>query len=127
MEEDDDHFYINDSEIKTFHKEIEMEKKNKLQEKKAKVRRKVALHDHDFKNLNEYFEKIKSKESSKSKLNQDVIDEIKEVKKDNEVCMLEYNEENNPFGKKWSDICAEIKEKSPFRKFESYSVMLLLT
>jgi hypothetical protein len=102
-----------------------MEKKNKVNASR-KPKRKDAIKDNDFKNLNEYFEKIKSKEHSKSKLNQDVIDEIKEVKKDNEVCMLEYNEETNPFGKKWSDICIEIKEKSPYRKFESYSVILTI-
>ena len=87
------------------------------------IKNEEIIKSEDYKNLNEYFEKIKSKEhSSTSKLNQNIIDQIKEVKKENEVCFLEYNEENNPFGKKWSDICFEIQEKSPFRKFESYSV-----
>ena len=30
--------------------------------------------------------------------------------------------EENPFGKKWSEITASIQEKSPFRKFETYSI-----
>jgi len=121
IDEDDDHFYINDNEIKTISKEIELEKKNKMNINRHKKNKKEEKVDNEYKNLNDYFEKIKSKES-KSKLTQNVINDIKEVKKDNEVCLLEYNEENNPFGKKWSDICEEIKEKSPFRKFESYSV-----
>ena len=127
IDEDDDHFYVNDSEIKTISKEIEEEKKNKLNIQRLKSKKKkTKSKSEDYKNLNEYFEKIKSKEnSSDSKLNKNVIDDIKEVKKDNEVCLLEYNEENNPFGKKWSDICVEIKEKSPFRKFESYSVLII--
>lgn len=125
IEEDDDNFEINNTEINTIAKEIELEKmnKNNLNRNKSLKKKDAVKKTQDYNNLNDYFEKIKSKESS-SKFNQKVIDEIKEIKKDNEVCLLEYNEENNPFGKKWSDICAEIKEKSPFRKFESHSVNL---
>ena len=95
--------------------------KNNIIRNKSFKRKDAMKNTSHYNNLNDYFEEIKSKESS-SKFNQKVIDEIKEIKKDNEVCTLEYNEENNPFGKKWSDICSDIKEKSPFRKFESHSV-----
>ena len=30
--------------------------------------------------------------------------------------------DQNPFGKKWSEITSSIQEKSPFRKFETYSI-----
>ena len=123
LEEEDDNFYVNNNEIKKISKEIELEKKNKLNIERNNLKSKNKKgKSEDYKVLNDYFEKIKSKESSTSKLNQNVINDIKEVKKDNEVCLLEYNEENNPFGNNWSEICVEIKEKSPFRKFESYSV-----
>jgi predicted DNA-binding antitoxin AbrB/MazE fold protein len=36
---------------------------------------------------------------------------------------LEFNEDTiNPFGKKWSEIYKEIKDSSPFRKFETYTI-----
>lgn len=42
---------------------------------------------------------------------------------DDDSSLLEFNPDIiNPFGNKVSDINREIKEHSPFRKFETYSV-----
>lgn len=46
------------------------------------------------------------------------------VKEDEDSLIIDFNADViNPFGRKFSEITKEIKEHSPFRKFETYSVM----
>jgi hypothetical protein len=52
----------------------------------------------------------------------EIINEIKNKSKGNELCIMDLNEAFNPFGKKFTDIEKDIKEKSPYRNFLSYSV-----
>ena len=49
-----------------------------------------------------------------------VISEISSQKEEN--FLYDTTIQINPFGPKWSDIVNQIKEKSPFRKFETYCV-----
>ena len=64
------------------------------------------------------------KDSRKSKLDQEILNEISEKQIMNESCHFNLNQEFNPFGKKFSEIAEEVKEKSPFRNFHTYSVII---
>jgi phosphatidylinositol 4-kinase B len=47
---------------------------------------------------------------------------FKQKEKD-DLIVIDFNPDViNPFGKKWTEVCQEIREKSPFRKFETYSI-----
>jgi hypothetical protein len=48
------------------------------------------------------------------------------VKEEDDSLIIDFNPEViNPFGRKFSEITKEIKELSPFRKFETYSVKII--
>ena len=51
---------------------------------------------------------------------------INDLNANTDICLLNLNQVDNPFGIKFSDLSQEIKQKSPFRKFKSYVVFSLL-
>jgi len=49
------------------------------------------------------------------------------IKEEDDSLIIDFNPDIiNPFGRKFSEISKEIKEHSPFRRFETYSVNIFL-
>ena len=104
-----------------------IEKKIFEQSKESKVK--------VYKSLQDFLEEMKNKKEQenqenvvdlgrRSRIDETVLDEIRE--KCREECLIDFDEVNNHFGKKFGDLCEEIKSHSPYKRFKTYRVKLLL-
>ena len=74
--------------------------------------------------LNDFMEEINSNRNSILEHHEV---EKHEEKEDEDFYLVSLSEEDlNPFGRPWLNICQQIKENSPFRNFETYAVAGLL-
>lgn len=72
------------------------------------------------KSLNDFMNEVKLNKTKEDSVFNSMS--FKQKEKDDMV-VIDFNPDViNPFGKKWTEVCLEIKDKSPFRKFETYSI-----
>jgi phosphatidylinositol 4-kinase len=80
------------------------------------------------KTLHEFMKEIKLREEKKltsaSNCHSSMENKIeKDIEANEDFSVTDFNPEvTNPFGRKWTDVCKEIRKTSPYRNFESYSI-----
>lgn len=73
--------------------------------------------------LMEFMSEVKKEENTLQKYNNTHISAPFKQKEEDDLVVIEFNPDIiNPFGKKWTDVCQDIRETSPFKNFQTYSI-----